>query len=114
GDVLNSIDLLYDRETTLEGALRNDGIGSVTVTAGVDGNDNTIGNSGVLDVRASGSLTNIADLTNLASATVNVAEGGEIAAEDVENKAGGTMTIAGTLTANSDAGVVNRGNLDLS
>ncbi|RJE87908.1 hypothetical protein [Paracoccus onubensis] len=114
GDVLNSIDLLYDRATTLAGALLNDEIGSVAVSAAVDGNGNSIDNSGLLDVRSSGSLTNVADLTNRASGIVNIAEGGEVAAEDVINRAGGTMTVAGTLTANSEAGVINQGNLDLS
>ncbi|WP_200683769.1 autotransporter outer membrane beta-barrel domain-containing protein [Paracoccus caeni] len=105
GSVANNGDLVYRRDATLTGDLRNNEDGAVVIRAEVDGQDgdtrHSVINSGSFQIGGTtgptGQLVNVERLENSGNFTIH--GGSRAEAEDALNRDGGRMTIAGTLVA---------------
>lgn len=98
GATQNNGTILYDRDSTQNGMLRNGTDGNVVVSADIDFQGNILDNDGVVGVETNGSLSNISSIVN--SGIFGIAEGGSVQAALTTNQSGGTLTNSGTLTTN--------------
>ncbi|WP_090844249.1 beta strand repeat-containing protein [Paracoccus alkenifer] len=106
GTVTNQGNLTYSEDATLNGDLRNGSNGHVRVTADLDAAGHDVHNAGSFvvdsDADSTGHLRNVDALTN--SGSFAIAADSSVSAATAENRADGTMTIAGAL----DADLTNR------
>ena len=101
GTVTNQGNLVYSEDATLNGDLRNGSNGHVRVSADLDAAGHDVHNAGSFVVDSDddsiGHLRNVDELTNSGSFTI--ATGSSVSAASAENRADGTLTIAGALNA---------------
>lgn len=100
GALSNDGDLVFGRDATLLGDLRNGEGGAISIAAHLDGAGNDIINNGTLSVGAAdrpGQVTDLDQLVNRGS--VSIAAESAVEARQVLNENGGGLVIAGSVTA---------------
>ncbi|WP_187793271.1 hypothetical protein [Paracoccus amoyensis] len=88
GDIVNNVTLALTRASDLYGQLTNNESGIVDVSAAIDGSDDSISNSGTINVLSNGSLRDLVQLDNSGTLTVAAGSGNgdDLSADLIENR----------------------------